>query len=82
MRPTHGSPTGLPHTWKNGEKSFVVGDRLLDIQMGHQVGARSVLVLTGFGQEEWEWGRAAWQQQPDHVSADAYEAVRWILQHL
>ena len=64
------------------EKSFVVGDRLLDIQMGHQVGARSVLVLTGFGQEEREWGRAVWQQQPDHVSADAYEAVRWILQHL
>ena len=64
------------------ERSFVVGDRYVDIQAGHRVGARSVLVLTGFGKQEWEAGRAQEQRQPDYVAKDVYQAVRWIMQQL
>jgi len=61
------------------KRSFVIGDRHLDMQMAHQVGATAVLVLTGYGRGEWEYQRSAWQRQPDHVARDVREAARWIL---
>ncbi len=64
------------------ERSFIVGDRYVDIQAGHRAGARSVLVLTGFGKHEWEAGQAQEQRQPDYVAKDVYQAVQWILQQL
>src|SRR5262245_49590223 len=33
-------------------KSFVIGDRMIDVQTGNNSGATSVLVLTGYGREE------------------------------
>ena len=33
------------------EKSWIVGDRLSDLQAGRQVGARAILVATGYGEE-------------------------------
>jgi histidinol-phosphate phosphatase family protein len=35
------------------ETSWVVGDRLSDLRAGRQVGARTILVATGYGQEEY-----------------------------
>jgi D-glycero-alpha-D-manno-heptose 1-phosphate guanylyltransferase len=35
------------------EKSWVVGDRLADLVAGRQVGARTILVATGYGQSEY-----------------------------
>ena len=64
------------------ERSFMVGDRYLDIQAGHRVGAQSVLVLTGFGKLEWESGRAQSQRQPDYVAKDVHHAIHWILTQL
>ena len=64
------------------ERSFMVGDRYVDIQAGHRVGARSVLVLTGFGKQEWECGQAQEQRQPDYVAQDVHQAVQWILHQL
>ena len=66
----------------NLTKSFVVGDRYVDVHTAHRAGARGVLVLTGYGLGEWEYQRAAWQQAPDHVAENAYEAVRWILRNV
>ncbi len=61
-------------------QSFVVGDRFVDIEAAHRVGASSVLVLTGAGGEE----LAAYPnvRQPHHVAGNAEEAVAWILAHL
>jgi D-glycero-D-manno-heptose 1,7-bisphosphate phosphatase len=58
-------------------RSFVVGDRWLDIQLARAVGARAVLVRTGFGS-------IAERQQPSDVTADAItdnlvDAANWIL---
>ena len=35
-------------------RSWVVGDKWLDVQLGHAVGARSILVRTGWGTEQEE----------------------------
>lgn len=59
--------------------SFVIGDRFRDWAMAQAVGARGVLVLTGYGQEELERDQDAWPQQPDHVAENVLEAVRWVL---
>ena len=34
------------------KKSFVVGDKMTDVQTGNVAGARSILVLTGYGRKE------------------------------
>lgn len=62
-------------------ESFVVGDRWVDIEVAHRVGASSVLVLTGAGREELDAHRAA-AGQPHHVAINVEEAVRWILNRL
>jgi D-glycero-D-manno-heptose 1,7-bisphosphate phosphatase len=61
-------------------RSFVVGDRGVDIEFAHRVGAKGILVLTGYGKGEWEYLRDQWKVKPDYVASDLYEAVQWILQ--
>ena len=52
-------------------RSFLVGDKSADIECGKRVGARTVLVLTGYGAEQ--------QCQPDFVAPNFPAAVGWIL---
>ncbi len=52
-------------------EAFVVGDHAGDMAMGRAVGARTVFVLTGHGQEE----RAAAEPFADHVVANLQAAV-------
>ncbi len=61
---------------------FVVGDRINDIEWGHRVGARGVLVLTGYGKGEYEYMRKTWKDMPDYIAKNLYQAVEWILQNL
>ena len=61
-------------------KSYVIGDRGLDIEFAHQIGAKGILVLTGYGKGEWEYLRDQWSAKPEHVAPDLYEAVQWVLQ--
>lgn len=66
-------------------RSFMIGDRFVDILAGRRAGARSILVLTGVGRRELEDENAAGITaitQPDHVAENAYKAVRWILANL
>jgi D-glycero-D-manno-heptose 1,7-bisphosphate phosphatase len=61
-------------------RSFVVGDRWLDIRLARAVGARAVLVRTGYGQSEEaqpEPGVAA-----DGVADNLMDATSWILRNL
>ncbi len=60
-------------------QSFAVGDRWLDIGLARTVGARGVLVRTGYGVTEEA-------HPPDGMTADAVvnnlvEAAGWILRH-
>jgi D-glycero-D-manno-heptose 1,7-bisphosphate phosphatase len=58
-------------------QSFVVGDRWHDLEAGHRVGARGVLVRTGYGKTE----ESAPQPRvvPSAVVNNVMEAVSWIL---
>lgn len=54
----------------------VIGDRMRDVETAQVVGARGVLVLTGFGLDRAETESGV---QPDHVAANLLEAVRWVI---
>ena len=58
---------------------YVIGDRVRDVETGHAAGARSVMVMTGYGREEYPDQRVTRTRQPDHVCENLLEAVRWIL---
>jgi histidinol-phosphate phosphatase family protein len=61
--------------------SHMIGDKLRDIEAGHQAGCRSILVKTGYGQEESSNSSSNDPlQRPDHVSVNVLEAVNWILE--
>ena len=62
-------------------QSVMIGDRWADIEFGRRVGAKTILVLTGYGKGEWEYFKEQWEVKPDYVAEDLFEAVRWILQH-
>jgi len=58
-------------------RSFVVGDKWIDVQLGRAVGGRGILVRTGEGAEEE-------RRRPDDVAVDAVvdnlaAAASWIL---
>lgn len=57
--------------------SFVVGDKLTDIEAGHAVGARGVLVRTGYGRKEEALPDR--RVQPDAIVDNLMGAVSWIL---
>jgi len=57
--------------------SWVIGDKWLDVQLGHAVGARSILVRTGWGAEQEERRPAG--QQVDAVCDNLIHAVSVIL---
>ena len=61
--------------------STIVGDRPSDLAVARPVGARGVLVLTGYGRGEWEYRRAHFAVAPDHVAEDLLDAVEWIIAH-
>lgn len=61
------------------QHSIVVGDRHGDVELAYRVGARSILVRTGYGEGELYWNAAKWRIQPDFVAADLADAVHWIL---
>jgi D-glycero-D-manno-heptose 1,7-bisphosphate phosphatase len=60
------------------ERSYVIGDKTLDIEMAKSVGARGALVLTGYGPDSIRRlkGKAL---QPDFISDNVLAAVRTIL---
>jgi D-glycero-D-manno-heptose 1,7-bisphosphate phosphatase len=60
-------------------RSFVVGDKYVDIELAHKVRARGILVRTGYGEGELEWHSAKWPVPPDFVAEDLAQAADWIL---
>ena len=57
----------------------LVGDKPSDLVPARTVGAQAVLVLTGYGLGEWEYRRASFPVEPDHVAKDLLDAVDWVL---
>jgi D-glycero-D-manno-heptose 1,7-bisphosphate phosphatase len=58
-------------------RSFVIGDRWHDLEAGQRVGARGILVRTGYGRTEEASPRAAVQAAA--ITDNVMEAASWIL---
>jgi D-glycero-D-manno-heptose 1,7-bisphosphate phosphatase len=60
-------------------RSYVIGDTYSDLEMAWRVGARAVLVLTGYGRGNYEHHRKEWARQPDVVAQNLFAAVTEIV---
>ena len=56
-------------------KSFMIGDMKRDIEMGHNAGCKTILVLTGKGMKEKE------NSEADYVAKDLIDVAKWILKN-
>lgn len=63
----------------NLARSYVVGDRAIDIQLANNIGAKGVLVLTGYGDMEQELLKDGTNGRATYIAADIYSAVEWII---
>ncbi|MEW6443365.1 MAG: HAD-IIIA family hydrolase [bacterium] len=62
--------------------SYLVGDKRTDMEAARRAGLTGILVLTGFGRDEWSAClRGAGPGSPDRVARDLSEAADWILWH-
>ncbi len=61
------------------KSSWVIGDRYSDVQLAHNAGVKSALVMSGYGRGEWEHQRQQWEHQPDLIAEDLLHAVRKLL---
>jgi D-glycero-D-manno-heptose 1,7-bisphosphate phosphatase len=64
------------------QRSYVVGDRFNDIQLAANVGAKGILVLTGYGRGELENFQGERLAVPDYIAADLLDAAAWILRDI
>lgn len=62
-------------------RSYVVGDKQVDVELAHRVGASGILVLTGYAGQEPGRDPAQLPVQPDFVAQDLLGAVDWVLAH-
>jgi len=61
------------------KRSYVIGDRYGDIELAHNAGTKSILVLSGYGIGEYEYQRQHWSIQPDWIAKNLLEATEIIL---
>jgi len=62
--------------------SYLVGDRLLDVQTAAQAGVKGILVLTGYGRGEYKYLAPASRVKPAYVATDLLDAADWIVKDL
>ncbi len=61
------------------KSSFMVGDSTRDVECGIRAGARTVMVMTGYGRGNLEYQRQSLPRMPDWTVEDLCEAVETIL---
>ena len=66
----------------DARKSYMVGDKISDVEFGRRAGCKTVLLLTGYGKGELEHNREQLDGDPDHVAADILDAAKWIVSDL
>lgn len=55
--------------------SFFIGDSIRDVKAAHAAGCKAILVLSG---KETLENRDSWDEQPEHVFSDLYQAALFI----
>ncbi|MDI6766524.1 MAG: HAD family hydrolase [Bacteroidota bacterium] len=61
----------------NLKNSFVIGDKMIDVQTGKNSGVTSILVLTGYGKTELELCRKQ-NVLPDFIANNLYDAIQFV----
>ena len=61
------------------ERSFMVGDKISDVEMAVDLGMTGILVKTGYGRGELENQSHRWQKQPHFIAENLLEAAKWII---
>ncbi len=59
-------------------RSYMIGDKATDVEVGQRVGARTVLLRSGYGEQVLD-GSYQWTVQADHVADTLVEAIDWVL---
>jgi len=62
------------------EKSYVIGDKAVDLELAQNLGIKGILVLTGYGRGELEYVLPRKGIKPYFVAKDLKEAARFILE--
>ncbi|RMF98309.1 MAG: HAD-IIIA family hydrolase [Candidatus Schekmanbacteria bacterium] len=62
-------------------QSFVIGDKISDVELAKKVKAKSVVVKTGYGEGEICTDKMQ-KINPDFIADDIYDAVEWILSEI
>jgi len=57
-------------------KSYVIGDKAIDVEVARRCGAKGLLVLTGYGAEQQGWI----EPPPDFIAHDLLAAAEWIVE--
>ncbi len=60
-------------------RSYLVGDRYMDIQTAINGGVQGILVLTGYGRGEFEHQSGSWPVPPVYIADDLLDAAEWII---
>ena len=63
-------------------KSYVVGDRWSDLKAAANVGAKGILVLTGYGKGDYKYIGPKQTISPEYVAENLSSAVDWILKDM
>lgn len=57
-------------------KSYVIGDKLIDVELAHNSGCKGILVKTGYGAD---MSKDSSKTTPDFIANNVNDAVEWIL---
>lgn len=63
----------------NVEKSYMLGDKILDISAGEKIGVRTVLIPEPHLREDFLSQKNEWEYHPDYIADDFLDAIDWIL---
>ncbi len=61
------------------KQSYVVGDKWSDVELGQRAGARTILVRSGFAQDDPGNTRPSHLADPDFIAHTLKDAAEWIL---
>ncbi|MDI6778992.1 MAG: D-glycero-beta-D-manno-heptose 1,7-bisphosphate 7-phosphatase [Bacteroidota bacterium] len=59
------------------KKSYIIGDRIIDIQTAHAAGAKSILVLTGYGKNQIEIVKSQ-NIYVDYIAKNLHDAMQFV----
>ncbi len=61
------------------QKSFMIGDKILDIEAGKKTGTKTILIPEPHVRDECLSKEITWEYSPDYIADDFCNAVVWIL---